>query len=378
MQPDVRSSPAKLIAFILPDLRAGGVERMTIALIEEFLHRGYRVDLVLGVKQGELLELVPDEVRVFSLDEKRLRRMIAPLRRYLKLERPDALCAAIWALTSVAILAKIGLGPGTRVVVSEHNPLTRQYGARRLMRLKLSLAIFATHRFADGIVAVSDEVGNEVAKLAGIPRTKITTIYNPVRPPPLSPQGQKSAWSGAEGKRILSVGHLKAQKNHLLLIKAFARLLAERDATLAIVGEGDLRPALEELVGRLGLGDRVLLPGFSATPGDWYEGADLFVLSSDFEGFGNVLVEALHCGLPIVSTDCPGGPHEILAGGKWGRLISPNDPDMLAQAMVSALDEPVNASDQRNRAADFSIGRAADGYETLLFEHNGSAGPGWI
>jgi glycosyltransferase involved in cell wall biosynthesis len=246
-----------------------------------------------------------------------------------------------------------------------------EYGGRSLKRFGFYLAIYATHRFADGIVAVSDGVAEEVAKLAGIRRERVTTIHNPVQPPLHSPQGNTSAWDRAKGKRILSVGRLKTQKNHRLLIEAFHKLQSQRDATLAIVGEGSQRPVLEAQIRNLGLQDRIILPGFSATPGDWYEGADLFVLSSDFEGFGNVLVEALHCGLPIVSTDCPSGPREILGNGKWGRLVPTNDSDALAQAMASELDEPVDEAEQRHRAADFDLVHAADAYETLLFESSG-------
>jgi glycosyltransferase involved in cell wall biosynthesis len=365
MQPDARPSSDRLIAFVLPDLRAGGVERLTIDLIGEFLARGFRVDLVLLEQKGEFLTQVPPGTRVVSLGAKRFRNAVLPLRRYFREERPDAACGAMWSLTVVTILAAAGLARAPRVVVSDHNPLLRQHGARSLRRLELSLSLLATYRFADGIVAVSDDVAGEVAQLAGLGRSRVTIIHNPVPRPACSAQAG-AAWEGAKGKRILTVGRLKTQKNHALLIDAFAKLAGERDATLAIVGDGALAPELAALIRERGLENRVLLPGFTPTPGDWYEGADLFVLSSDYEGFGNVLVEAMHFGLPVISTDCPGGPREILIGGKWGRLVPPGDRDALVQAMAATLDEPVDAAKQRKRAADFTVERAADAYQALM------------
>lgn len=351
------------------------MERLTIDLIGEYLARGFRVDLVLLERRGELLAQLPPGARLIALDVARFRNAIRPLRRYFHAERPDAVCAAMWSLTVATILAAAGLDPRPRVLVSDHNPLVRQYGARALKRLELFLSLVATYRFADGIVAVSDDVAGEVARLAGIARARVTVIHNPVPRPALSARAG-AAWAGAKGKRILAIGRLKAQKNHALLVEAFALVAAGREATLAIVGEGDLRAALEAQVRERGLDGRVLLPGFSATPGDWYQGADLFALSSDYEGFGNVLVEALHFGLPVVATDCPGGPREILGAGRWGRLVAPGDRDALARAIGLALDEAVDAAEQCRRAADFGIERAADAYQSLMFGKGGAAGSG--
>ena len=357
----------KLVAFVLPDLRGGGVERITIELMGEFLRRGYRVDLVLARKDGEFLGLVPQGVRLFVLGTSRLRQMLVPLRRYIETERPDAIRASMWPLTVMAIIAAKSTMPRPRIVVSEHTLLTKKYRSGSAMRLKLLATIFATYRFADGIAAVSTEVAADVARLAAVPGKRVATIHNPVPAPLRSDQDPDALWGDATGSRILALGHLKKVKNFPFLIEAFKRLAERQDATLAIVGEGEERAALESIISGHGLERRVLLPGFSATPGDWLAGADLFVLSSEFEGFGNVLVEALHHGLPIVSTDCPGGPAEILGRGRWGRLVPPNEVVTLAEAMSAALAEHVDREELRRRARDFSIESAADCYCTLLF-----------
>jgi glycosyltransferase involved in cell wall biosynthesis len=169
----------------------------------------------------------------------------------------------------------------------------------------------------------------------------------------------------ADGPILLAVGTLKAVKRHDLLVRAFARM-PRADATLCILGEGQERAGLETLIGSLGLQDRVLLAGYQADPAPWYAHADLFVLSSDHEGFGNVLVEALEHGLPVVSTNCPTGPHEILEDGKYGRLVPVGDVDALARAMDKALSANHDREQLKRRALDFSVEKAADAYLDLL------------
>ena len=174
----------------------------------------------------------------------------------------------------------------------------------------------------------------------------------------------EAIWQG-RGPRILTVGSLKPVKNHALLLRAFARL-AMPQARLMIVGQGPEEGSLRQLVAELGLGQRVILAGFHADPAALYATADLFALSSDHEGFGNVLVEALSYGLPVVSTDCPAGPAEILGGGRWGGLVPVGDEEALAGAMAAALSAPVDRDALRARAADFAPEIAARKYLDLV------------
>lgn len=347
-------------AFLLPDIGGGGAERLTLDLMQGFLARGAEVDLVLQAGAGEFLPLVPAGVRIVDLAAPRLRSLAGPLRRYYRAERPAAVLAAMWPLTSVALLAAAGLSERPRVVVADHCALVAQYSGSAKTTAALRASVWASYRFADAVVAVSDGLGGEIAALAGLERSRVHTIWNPI-PPPLR-SGSEASWGNLPGKRILSVGSLKAAKNFPLLIRAFAQLAALREAVLAIVGEGAERPALEALVGELGLAGRVLLPGFTPTPGDWYESADLFALTSDYEGFGNVLAEALHCGLPVVATDCAYGPAEVLGHGRWGRLTPVGNEAALAAALTETLDAPLDAPAQRARAAEFSVERAVEAY----------------
>ncbi|MDQ3143457.1 MAG: glycosyltransferase, partial [Pseudomonadota bacterium] len=289
-----------------------------------------------------------------------------PLVAYLRERRPAGLQARMWPLTVVAILAAKLARTGTRVVVSDHNNLARQYGDSRATMTALRASIRLFYPRAAARVAVSAGSADGLARLSGIPRDRFEVIHNPVDAPPAGASlAFAPAWPGS-GARILTVGSLKRQKNQALLIRALAEVVKLRPAALVILGEGELREPLEELAADLGIADHVSMPGFAPDPAPYFAAADLFVLSSDYEGFGNVIVEALHAGLPVVSTDCPSGPSEILGAGKYGTLVRCNDPEGLAAAMANALDRPIDGEAQKQRAGDFAMDRAADRYLALL------------
>ena len=356
------------IAFVIRDMGRGGAERVALSLIQGCVEKGHQVDLLLMRRLGVFLEKLPPEVRVFDLKAPRVRNAVRPLARYLKECRPDALQVSMWPLPIAAIVAARIAGVATRIVLSEHSVLSREYG-----RSKAQMAILrASTRFfyprAHHRVAVSRGSARDLAGLAGLPDSQVRTIYNPIAAPPegfVPDPKAAAAWGGAR-HRILSVGALKAEKNHALLIRAFARLDPVLDAALVILGEGPQRERLEQLVRDLGVTDQVKLAGFSDDLWSFYSAANLFVLSSDFEGFGNVLVEALAAGLPAVSTDCDFGPSEILEGGIYGTLVPCGSEDLLARAMADALDRPRDPEPLKSRARDFGEEIAVDRYLELL------------
>lgn len=363
------------IALLLPDLAGGGAERVAIVLCRRFVELGHRVDVVLLRARGELLPLLPEGANVVDLGARRIRQGIAPLRRYLRAVRPDVVLASLWPLTVVAVLADRLAGGGRgRVVVSDHSILSaspQAAGWRKRLAVRLSIGI--AYRFARARLAVSQGVADDIAALGRLDRSTVTVIGNPIAPriEPAIGIATSEVWPAAPGKRILSVGALKAVKDQATLIRAFARLRTRIEATLVILGEGSLRPALERLIAELDLRDCVSLPGFAIDPSPWYAGADLFVLSSRNEGFGNVIVEALQHGTPVVSTDCRSGPREILDGGNYGRLVPVGDADALAAAMAGALEQPADRDALRRRAADFSDDAIARRYLDVLFPGDG-------
>ena len=343
------------LAFVLPNMAGGGAERVTLTLVRRFLEQGHSVDLLLMKPEGELLGLVPNEVRVIDLRTPRIRNMLLPLWRYIRREKPDGIHIAMWPLTSVGILTHWISRSKARLVVSEHTILTHEYGYYgRVRRALMALSIRLLFPKADARVVVSGAAADAVSKLAGVPRAALEVIHNPIDIPKsieATPEVE-AVWGGA-GSRILAVGSLKPAKNYPLLLKAFTRV-EDPTAKLMIVGDGPLREELERLVQELGIKARVIMPGFFADPWPFYASADLLVLSSDYEGFGNVLVEAMAAGLNIVSTDCPEGPAEILDHGRFGRLVRCGDAEELACAIEQSLADRPQPERQRARALKLS------------------------
>lgn len=362
----MNSSP--LIAILLPDMHGGGAEKIHLFLADHWLKKGFRVDFLLLRAEGELLRSIPERARVLSLDAPRITFALCPLFSYLRRERPTALLAAMWPLTVIAVLAAKFSMTRARIVISEHCHMGAQYADWGVLHnLFMRMTMGFAYRTADVVVAVSHGVAENLARLSLMAIKRFHVVFNPaaVHGTRDRPSRNPDAYP-----LILSVGSLKEQKNHKLLIDAFSLLRKEVPAKLRILGEGRLRKDLEAQVRGLGLSNDVSLPGFRPDPADDYAEAQLFVLSSDNEGFGNVIVEALEQGTPVVSTDCPGGPGEILDAGRYGALVPVGDCLGLAQAMKRALAGMHDPAALRARAAEFSVERAGDAYLDLLL-------PGW-
>lgn len=339
---------------------------MALSLIGEFIAQGHEVDLVLAEAKGELLPLLPPTVRVFDLKARRMRQAVGPLVRYLCQRRPDAVQARMWPLTIIAIAARALARSPARLVVSDHNNLDLANAGLAWRGRAIGWSMRAFYPLADARVCVSAALADQLSRLSGLKRSRFEVIHNPSAPPPAVVEGKtaiEALWTGAE-RRILTVGSLKAQKNQALLIRAFARI--HQPANLMIVGKGPLRRELEELADALGVSGRVAMPGFALDPWPYYATADLFVLSSDYEGFANVLVEALAMGLPVVSTNCESGPREVLDGGRLGRLVPVGDVEAMARAIGETLDGTRDPEPLKARARAFSPGAAADRYLHLL------------
>ena len=359
-----------MITILLPDLRGGGVERIRLVLAEEFVRAGNEVEFVLLQSRGALLAEAEARFPVRSLGCNRMRQAPLRLARYLRERRPDALLAAMWPLTGIAGLAARLSGYRGRLVASEHNdfrwmPSIKGYERRALKQF--GRRIYAPcHR----VVAVSEGVAESLGAVAGLPRDRIEVIHNPVRP--MTPDAMTDedrrtldGWLAGE-TRLIAVGTLKQQKGYDVLLRALADLRRRSDARLLILGEGPLRGDLEALARDLGVADGLWMPGFRPNPATFLQHAHVFVLSSNWEGFGNVIVEALAARVPVVSTDCPSGPAEILAGGDYGRLVPVGDPGTMAQAVEATLDAPPDPASLTARAQDFAPDKAARAYLDLL------------
>jgi glycosyltransferase involved in cell wall biosynthesis len=365
-----RSGGNVKVSILLPDLRGGGAERVNIDLAHEFARAGYEVEFVLRQARGEFLEEARKAFPVTDLAVPRVRFLLPKLVSYLKMHRPDFLIAAMWPLTVIAPIAQHIARSSCRVLVSEHGMLSAQYrdwGVLHRAVLRVSTGI--GYRLADHRVGVSTGLIQDMASLSRMRIGRFHVIHNPVpshpEPSAETVRDAASRWCSPRGARIVTVGSMKAVKNQPLLLRAFAQLDFP-NARLMFVGDGAEREALLSLAEELGVADRVILAGFQPDPTPFYKTADLFVLSSDYEGFGNVIVEALACGTPVVSTDCPSGPGEILDHGRFGRLVPVGDANALANAIREALEAPVDRDALKNRAAEFSPEIAARKYLDLL------------
>ena len=359
------------LAILLPDLRDGGAERVSVDLARAMLTLGHAVDIVLMQARGDMLSEVPNGARVVDFNTSRLRGAFWPLVGYLRRERPDALIAAMWPLTVAAPIAIRLSGHRCPVLVSEHCMLSHQYaGWGKLHQIALRGSLAAGLRLADACIGVSRGVADDVASLGFRAAHKVSVIYNPIAPSPTLNAAALAAvgelWACPPGERILTVGNLKDVKNHPLLLRAFARL-PHTEARLMLLGQGQNEATLRALAGELGIAHRVIFAGFHTDTSPFYATADLFVLSSDYEGFGNVIVEALALGLPVVSTNCPSGPSEILEDGRYGRLVPVGNAEDLARAINEALGAEHDREALKRRAADFAPEIAAKKYLDLIF-----------
>lgn len=361
------------IAFYHPSLECGGAERVMVMLVNGFAERGYLVDLVLVSNEGPFRKEIAAAVNVVDLKARGVIASLPALIRYLRSHRPVVLISAAEHSNVVAVLARQLSSVHMRVVVCQHSNLSMCIANAKLLRDRL-LGLFIRYAYprANGIVAVSGGVADDLARSIGLPFSSVKVVYNPVVNHTLYASSLKypeHPWlRQKESPLILAVGRLTAPKDFPTLLQAFARLRRIRAVRLLILGEGELRPQLTALVADLGLQNDVDLPGFTDNPFAVMRHASLFVLSSAWEGLPTVLIEAMACGTKVVSTDCPSGPSEILEGGRWGRLVPVGDVEALAAAMGAALDDK-NPPDVASRAAEFNVDAAVDGYLRVMLQN---------
>jgi len=359
------------IAFFLPSLDGGGAERVCVNLAAGFLSRGLEVDIVLSQARGPLLHTIPAGVRVIDLAVRRALAATFPLVAYLRHEKPFALIAAPDHANLIAVWARMLAGVKTRTVITNHNYLSIVIRQSPKMQEKLYpylLRLF--QRYATYIVAVSEGAAVDLARTAHIPLGRVSVIHNPAVHPALYELAARlpaHPWfAGGHPPVILAVGRLTPQKDYPTLLRAFSLLRAKGLIHLVILGEGKQRAELEMLAVHLGISSDVDLPGFDINPYRYMARCNVFVLSSAWEGFSIVLAEALACGAQIIATDCFSGPAEILARGKYGRLVPVGDADAMAVEIENALLHPLPKDLLYERAGDFTIDVAVEKYLRLL------------
>jgi len=333
----------KHISLFLYSLNGGGIPRHMVNLANGFSKKGYKVDFVLGKAEGSYLKYVSNNINIINLNVSSGFKCIPGLVRYLKKETPQIIYTANTHLNISAIIAYILANvDNTKIVVSEHADF---YKAQENRSFPLNYIILAMVKMfypkADKVVAVSRGVADSIKIAYRLNNSKILTIWNPVITDELYIQAMKPVkhpWLSKNYPIIISIGRLTKQKNYPLLIKAFSRVKESINAKLIILGEGEDREKLEGLIIKLGLERDVDMPGFVDNPYCYLKKADLFVLSSLWEGFSIVLIEALACDTKVISTDCPYGPKEILEYAGTGRLIPADNEEALSDAILEELE----------------------------------------
>jgi glycosyltransferase involved in cell wall biosynthesis len=356
------------ICFFPGALNLGGVGKLTINLAKEMVERGYTVHFFLTKTGGDYMDEIPEGVQVFNGSKGALRSII-PFIKYLRAEQPTAVISARDYLNYVNIICTGIFSRSSKIITSVHvdysgMPIEESWGSRVLNFFGRVL-----YPKADKIVAVSKGVAVDFASRFRRPIDEIDVIYNPTYVPEkyvISSAIKNEKFFHEDKDVIIAVGRMKEQKNFTLLIKAFIEVYAQRPCRLVILGEGDQRAQLEKLVSAAGLVDEVYMPGYVENPIDYIRRSDLFVMSSSWEGFGNVIVEALGVGIKIVSTDCPSGPAEILENGKYGILVPINSVSNMKDAILKALAMQESPERLIARAHDFSVERITTQYLKLL------------
>lgn len=349
----------------------GGVERMVLNLVAGFAELGRAVDLVTIRNDSAHRDALPARVRQIDLRVRHSGTALVPLLRYLRQQRPVALLAAKDRAIRVAALARRLGNPQTRLVGRLGTNLSAALGGRGALTRALRLApMRVVYPLVDQVVAVSEGVAEDATRVTGLPRERISVIRNPVvtdRLHRLAAEPLDHPWlSEDQPPLVVGAGRLTEQKDFATLLRAFARLRASRPARLVILGEGRLRTRLQSLAAELDIADDLALPGFTGNPYAWMARASVFVLSSAWEGSPNVLTEAMALGTPVAATDCPSGPREILAGGRYGALVPVGDWQGLAVGMVRALEAPPPKHELQAAVADYSQQESARRYLALL------------
>ena len=298
---------------------------------------------------------------------------ILSLVQYIKRGNPDAIISFLNYPNMVLLLTAQLCRKKTRFVVNIRNTISvaaaNADSARVRSVPRLMKRLF---RLADAVVAPSAGAGQDVARITGLPGERITVIYNPVFRPEilrLAREAVDHPWlDDGSVPVILAVGKMKPQKDFQTLLRAFAGVRARRTARLILLGEGPDRGRLGELAGELGIEADVDFPGYVRNPFPYYARASLFVLSSIWEGLPNVLIEAMACGCPVVSTNCPSGPDEILQGGAFGKLVPMGAVDAMATAILETLETPPPRDRMVARARYYSYDDAIAAYEALMID----------
>jgi len=344
-----------------------GVDRLAQNLIPALARRGYRVDLLKVRRHGPEVGDVPEGVEVRDLGSRHTYACLPAIVRYLHRERPAVMLSDKDRVNRMALAARALAGVPTRLALRSGTTVSVDLANRGpLERWIQRHSMGWLYRFADNVIVNSGAAADDLSAYTGLPRHRIRVVPNPAVPEArfeeTLPRPAHPWFAPGEPPVILGVGELGARKDFGTLIRAFAVVRKQRACRLLILGRGRARDELLRLAMSLGVAADVELPGFRAAPQDYMAHAALFAFTSLWEGNPAVLPEALAVGTPVVATDCPSGPREVLEGGRYGPLVPVGDAMALAAAIVQTLDNPLPAQALRDAARPFAVEASTNAY----------------
>jgi len=365
------SCRGKLVAILISYSGQGGVEKVMNLVSRGFLEHGVRVDIIAPKMTGEHTASIPPGVKFIRFKTRHTYTSLLPLAGYLRKEKPDALLAVKHRAIVTAVLASRVSRFKGRLVGSIHTNISASLQHSSLMKkMAYRWVMKFIYKRTDMITGVSQGVVGDILHLTGISPEKAAVVYNPVATSEIQRLGKRPVehpWFCDGGPPvILGIGRLTKQKDFHTLIRSFSDVARTYPCRLIILGDGEDLHSLGNLAGSLGIGDLVDFPGFQKNPYCFLARSRLFVLSSRWEGFGVVLVEAMALGIPVVSTDCPSGPREILKDGLYGPLVPTESPSSLTQAIISVLKAPPKRELLQSASEIYAIDRISRRYLDIL------------
>lgn len=367
------------VAFFLPSLEPGGAERNVVNLINNIDRKKHILSLVLGKAEGDFIKEINRDIPIINLGASSSLGLFFKLVKYFRKEKPDIFLSAFSRINIICIAAIIFSMAKTKIVATEHSifsflpVIAKTAGRRFFSRFFLPHIAKFIYPRADAIVCVSEGITNDFIKNIGC-KEKVKTIYNPIINDKIYESAKESpvhSWfADSKIPVIVAAGRLVKCKDYPTLFRAFSLILQKQRVRLIILGRGPEEYKLKQLANKLGLSENIAFLGFQKNPFKYMKRASVFVLSSLQEGFGNVIVEAMACGAPIVATDCKSGPGEIIENGKNGILVPVGDEKSLASAALKILNSPNLAKqfsiEGRTRAEYFSVKKSVQNYEKVF------------
>lgn len=355
----------KKVVIIIPSLRGGGAERVIVNIVRHLDYQKLDLRLIVIKKRGPYIKLLPKSLQVIDLDSDRVRYSLVKLIKAINEFQPDVILSTLEHLNLALLGIRKLLKGNPKIIVREANTpsqnMTKLSRSKRLLFTVLYKKLYPT---ADLIIAQCQNMKKDIIKTFNIEENKIIYIYNPVDIEKIIEDSVKYNPYDKNKKNIVTIGRLTFQKGFDILINAF-KVVNDRipDTYLTVLGEGPLEKDLIALVNHLNITKQVSFVGFQENPYPYIHYADVYVLSSRWEGFPNTLLEALTCGIKIVATDCESGPREILGDNEYGFLVPMEDYELLAQAIIKSLN---NENKTKDRAKNFDINNVIKEYEKIL------------